>query len=366
MAEESPSTFKRVDNFVRGVANAITFGYADKWAGRADAAVLGGTPEERIRQQQELTQKASEDPTYTAGVATGTIVGGAKIVKAFQGLRSMVGLGRTATIAPAVETVATATVEAAGGAPEAKAPKKRFGYKSKAAALAALATATYYALPSIQEFLTRKRPDAAQGPIDQKALEAQQPRVSGMRESLAKGERPGARPLALPPVDADTPKTPEAMARQDLADRKASSRRAADLGAHATLYAAAGEEGRAEVIAKSTWGRYLAATKKDGSRQLVYETGDQAGRRPAIFRGTNGAQVRVEPKREAFVISDQGVLASPTGSKKVEIEVFRVQPDGTPGKKLDTIKIDEFPTGPERRSEVAPPAAKRAPGVAPG
>lgn len=213
--------------------------------------------------------------------------------------------------------------------------------------------------------LTQKRPDGAQAPVDKKALEEQQPRVSDLRKGLATGQRPGVQPY-VPPKQTTRPLTPEEQARRDLADRKASSRRAADLGAHATLYAAAGEEGRAEIIAKSTWGRYLAATKQDGSRQLVYETGDQAGRRPAIFRGTNGAQVLVEPKGEAFVISDQGVLASPTGSKKVEIEVFRVQPDGTPGKKLDTIKIDEFPTGPERRSDVAPPATRRIPGVVPG
>ncbi len=213
--------------------------------------------------------------------------------------------------------------------------------------------------------LGQKRPDAAQAPIDTRALEGQAPRMKSVREGLAKGDRPGVEPY-VPPKQAPRQLSPEEQARQDLADRRASSRRSADLAAHATLYAAAGDEGRAELIAKSTWGRFLAATKHDGTRQLVYETGDQAARRPAIFRGANGVQVRVDPKGEAFVVTDQGVLASPAGSKKVEIDVFRVQPDGSPGKKLDTIKIDEFPTGPERRGDVAPPATRRSPGVAPG
>lgn len=270
---------------------------------------------------------------------------------------------RVAPVVPAASTpTATATVTAA---PAASA--SRFSYKSKAVSLAALAAGTYYAWPTIQEFMTRKRPDAVQAPIDNKALEDQKPRVTDMRDSLAKGERPGARPYVAPPKETAPPATPEAMARRDLAERRASSQRSADLGAHATLYAAAGPEAPAEVIGKTPWGRYLAATKSDGTRQLVYETGDQESRRPAIFRNASGAEARVVPKGEAFVLSDQRVLAATPGSPRVEIDVFGVRPDGAAGQKLDTIKIENFPAvapGPERRGDAVPGARRT--GLAPG
>lgn len=216
------------------------------------------------------------------------------------------------------------------------------------------------------QVLREKRTDPAQVPFDRKSDDDQKPRTGVVRQGLATGERPGAQPF-VPPKDDARPRTPEGQARQDLADRKASSRRAADLGAHATLYAAAGPEALAEVIGQTPWGRFLAATKGDGTRQMVYETGDQEARRPAIFRNANGAQVRVEPKGEAFVISDQRVLAPAPGTARVEIEVFRAKPDGAPGQKLDTIKIENFPAvapGPERRGDAAP--ATRRPGIAPG
>lgn len=215
--------------------------------------------------------------------------------------------------------------------------------------------------------LTKKRADAVQAPIDQKELEDQKPRVSDLRGSLAKGEHPGARRFEAAPAARPVP--PEDMARRDLADRRALSRRSAEAGALATLYKAAGKEAPAELVGKSTWGRFLAAAQADGTRQLVYETGDRAGRRPAIFRNASGAEVRVDPKDEAFVVSDPRVLASSPGSSKLEIDVFGVQPDGAAGRKLDTIKIETFPAvapGPERRGDVVHPGARRLPASAPG
>ncbi len=102
MPDESPSVFRRVDNFMRGAANMLTFGYADRIAARMDSAVLGGTVEERNREQEQLTAAASQDPAYTAGSVTGAVVGVGKVVQAARWARGLVGLGRpAATVAPA-------------------------------------------------------------------------------------------------------------------------------------------------------------------------------------------------------------------------------------------------------------------------
>jgi hypothetical protein len=73
-----PSIFKRIDNFVRGVANGMTFGAADYIAGAADTAVKGGSIGKNIKIQAAKSQQAAiEGPEFFAGEIAGALTDGA-------------------------------------------------------------------------------------------------------------------------------------------------------------------------------------------------------------------------------------------------------------------------------------------------
>lgn len=71
MSDTKPSVAARIlqstDNFIRGVANGLTFGLADKFAGAMNTAISGGTLRENIASEDRNTEQASQDPAYLIG-----------------------------------------------------------------------------------------------------------------------------------------------------------------------------------------------------------------------------------------------------------------------------------------------------------
>jgi hypothetical protein len=106
--DAGPSVFRRVDSFVRGVANGMTFGLADYIAGVGDTAIKGGSVGENIKKEvAETQQRVMESP---AEVIVGEVVGAASVgaaagVKAVEG--GITGVARVARNYRAL----TATVE---------------------------------------------------------------------------------------------------------------------------------------------------------------------------------------------------------------------------------------------------------------
>lgn len=74
---------QRIDNFVRGTANAVTFGLADRIAGTGDSVVFGGSLSDNIDRQVQQSREASRtDSAYTAGTVGGFLLGASGLLKA--------------------------------------------------------------------------------------------------------------------------------------------------------------------------------------------------------------------------------------------------------------------------------------------
>lgn len=157
-------------------------------------------------------------------------------------------------------------------------------------------------------------------------------------------ERPGSAPLAIPPAS-DPLLSDAEKARRLLAERRASSRTAADVAANVAIDSVAGPAGAAELRGRATWGKFVASVGATGERRLAYEVASSAGQRPMMFRNADGVQVQVTPQDNVFVLRDPRLLASRPDTTAVELDVFRVNEEGTaePGT-FDTIKIERFPT----------------------
>jgi hypothetical protein len=95
--DASPSVFRRVDSFVRGVANGMTFGLADYIAGVGDTAIKGGSVGENIKKEvAETQQRMMESPAEViggevVGAAVDGVTAGVKVVEG-----GIAGVGRVA------------------------------------------------------------------------------------------------------------------------------------------------------------------------------------------------------------------------------------------------------------------------------
>lgn len=81
-SDKNPSLLQLVDNFVRGVANGITFGFADFVAGAADTAVSGGSFVENTVKEWQRTNDAG--PEGVAGNFVGSAITGIGVAQASQ------------------------------------------------------------------------------------------------------------------------------------------------------------------------------------------------------------------------------------------------------------------------------------------
>jgi hypothetical protein len=81
-----PSVWKRIDNFVRGLANGMTFGLADYIAGAADGALRGGGLSKNIKEQlQKTTTAQNEGPEVFVGNVVGSLSTGLSAASATMG-----------------------------------------------------------------------------------------------------------------------------------------------------------------------------------------------------------------------------------------------------------------------------------------
>lgn len=80
MLDRKSSIFKRIDNFVRGVANGLTFGAADYIAAVADTWTKDHSFRSNLRNQLQQTQDAqSAGSEYLAGEVIGAVVDGTAV-----------------------------------------------------------------------------------------------------------------------------------------------------------------------------------------------------------------------------------------------------------------------------------------------
>lgn len=78
----TPGFFRRADSIVRGLANGITFGAADWFAGKLDALMLGGRSQRHIDAQRAETQRRhTEGGEAEIGEFAGAMIGIGKVVR---------------------------------------------------------------------------------------------------------------------------------------------------------------------------------------------------------------------------------------------------------------------------------------------
>lgn len=114
MPESDPPLFRRIDSLIRGMANTMTFGYADEIAGYVDSWMFGGTSEDHIaRERAETLQRRSEGPEERIGEVIGVTIGAAKIAK---GVGLVTGSTRLVAAGTIAETPVAMTVAGARSA----------------------------------------------------------------------------------------------------------------------------------------------------------------------------------------------------------------------------------------------------------
>lgn len=99
MAENKKPTalFERIDNFVRGLANGLTFGAADYIAGMAETVRKGGTVSGNIRKELDRTEAADRTGNEVlAGHITGSLISGVKAASSMARFLNGSGLRFTA------------------------------------------------------------------------------------------------------------------------------------------------------------------------------------------------------------------------------------------------------------------------------
>lgn len=102
--EDNRSVLRRVDDFVRGVADTVTFGYADELAAKLDSLVGGGqsgkkTYEEAVKAQRQRDAEGGAE--RTVGQLTGAFMPGAAAVGA---VRAVPTAGRLARVGAGAAT----------------------------------------------------------------------------------------------------------------------------------------------------------------------------------------------------------------------------------------------------------------------
>jgi hypothetical protein len=89
----APGLLRRVDSLMRGLANGITFGGADWFAGKTDAVIFGGIAEARIAAQRRQTrQRRTEGDEIEIGEYAGAMLGVGKLLGGAGWLMKITGL----------------------------------------------------------------------------------------------------------------------------------------------------------------------------------------------------------------------------------------------------------------------------------